>query len=191
MGDLTTCGDVLYNYLEAYEQIPWPDLRYMFGEVSSKGGGEGAVPVTFTPETCFLDSLLGIQATPPSILQLHACMGAAPLLQPWLVYTSTSSYNFLAQYSFEHSHRVLMIPDHNYLPSCRCSMAATSLTAWTAAAAPPTWRSSSGLRSSQQGTWLTHPPGHSHSWSWHPGSRHPCLPHMSHSGQWAAECVVL
>jgi len=27
MGDLTTCGDVLYNYLEAYEQIPWPDLR--------------------------------------------------------------------------------------------------------------------------------------------------------------------
>jgi dynein heavy chain len=34
MGDLTTCGDVLYNYLEAYEQIPWPDLRYMFGEVS-------------------------------------------------------------------------------------------------------------------------------------------------------------
>lgn len=82
MGDLTTCGDVLFNYLEAYEQvightlvtpwllkavqgskeaasqyqepsavslllltkrpiqlfssllqIPWPDLRYMFGEV--------------------------------------------------------------------------------------------------------------------------------------------------------------
>lgn len=33
MGDLTTCGDVLYNYLEAYEFIPWPDLRYMFGEV--------------------------------------------------------------------------------------------------------------------------------------------------------------
>lgn len=33
MGDLTTCGDVLYNYLEAYEFIPWDDLRYMFGEV--------------------------------------------------------------------------------------------------------------------------------------------------------------
>ena len=33
MGDLTTCGDVLFNYLEAYEEIPWPDLRYMFGEV--------------------------------------------------------------------------------------------------------------------------------------------------------------
>eukprot|EP00878_Enallax_costatus_P020623 GHUV01021808.1.p1 GENE.GHUV01021808.1~~GHUV01021808.1.p1 ORF type:complete len:1441 (+),score=543.76 GHUV01021808.1:4290-8612(+) len=33
MGDLTTCGDVLINYLEAYEHIPWDDLRYMFGEV--------------------------------------------------------------------------------------------------------------------------------------------------------------
>lgn len=33
MGDLTTCGDVLINYLEAYLQIPWTDLRYMFGEV--------------------------------------------------------------------------------------------------------------------------------------------------------------
>ena len=33
MGDLTTCGDVLLNYLEAYEFIPWDDLRYMFGEV--------------------------------------------------------------------------------------------------------------------------------------------------------------
>jgi hypothetical protein len=28
-GDLTTCGDVLINYLEAYEQIPWDDLRYV------------------------------------------------------------------------------------------------------------------------------------------------------------------
>ena len=33
IGDLTTCGDVLYNYLEAYESIPWKDLQYMFGEV--------------------------------------------------------------------------------------------------------------------------------------------------------------
>jgi dynein heavy chain len=34
-GDLTTCGDVLLNYLEAYESVPWDDLRYMFGEVST------------------------------------------------------------------------------------------------------------------------------------------------------------
>ena len=24
---------MLFNYLEAYDIIPWPDLRYMFGEV--------------------------------------------------------------------------------------------------------------------------------------------------------------
>ena len=33
MGDLVTCGDVLINYLEAYDAIPFDDLRYMFGEV--------------------------------------------------------------------------------------------------------------------------------------------------------------
>ncbi len=33
MGDLTTCGDVLFNYLEANLQVPYDDLRYMFGEV--------------------------------------------------------------------------------------------------------------------------------------------------------------
>ncbi|GBF93145.1 dynein alpha flagellar outer arm [Raphidocelis subcapitata] len=32
-GDLVTCGDVLINYLGAYKDVPWDDLRYMFGEV--------------------------------------------------------------------------------------------------------------------------------------------------------------
>lgn len=35
MGDLRTCGDVLVNYLNTYEEVPWADLRYMFGEVRS------------------------------------------------------------------------------------------------------------------------------------------------------------
>ena len=35
MGDLRTCGDVLVNYLNTYEEVPWADLRYMFGEVST------------------------------------------------------------------------------------------------------------------------------------------------------------
>lgn len=39
-GDLVTCGDVLVNYLEAYNAIPWDDLRYMFGEVG-RGAGAG------------------------------------------------------------------------------------------------------------------------------------------------------
>jgi len=41
MGDLVTCGDVLLNYLEAYEAIPWDDLRYMFGEVGARVAGAG------------------------------------------------------------------------------------------------------------------------------------------------------
>ena len=32
-GDLAACGDVLANYLLAYDAVPWDDLRYMFGEV--------------------------------------------------------------------------------------------------------------------------------------------------------------
>lgn len=39
-GDLTTCGDVLLNYLEAYESVPWDDLRYMFGEVITHQQGQ-------------------------------------------------------------------------------------------------------------------------------------------------------
>ena len=33
MSDLTTCADVLYNYIVANQEVPWDDLRYMFGEV--------------------------------------------------------------------------------------------------------------------------------------------------------------
>ncbi|KAF4733564.1 hypothetical protein FOZ62_017846 [Perkinsus olseni] len=36
-GDLTICGSVLNNYLEKYEQVPWPDLRYIFGEIMYGG----------------------------------------------------------------------------------------------------------------------------------------------------------
>ena len=32
-GDLTTCGDVILNYVETKEAVPWTDLRYLLGEV--------------------------------------------------------------------------------------------------------------------------------------------------------------
>jgi len=36
-GDLTICADVLYNYLSKYDQVPWDDLRYIFGEIMYGG----------------------------------------------------------------------------------------------------------------------------------------------------------
>jgi len=33
MGDLVTCANVLRNYIEGNDEVPWNDLRYMFGEV--------------------------------------------------------------------------------------------------------------------------------------------------------------
>ncbi|TSL75253.1 Dynein heavy chain 17, axonemal [Bagarius yarrelli] len=36
-GDLTISIDVLYNYLEANSDVPWDDLRYLFGEIMYGG----------------------------------------------------------------------------------------------------------------------------------------------------------
>jgi dynein heavy chain len=36
-GDLTICGDILHNYLANYEQVPYADLQYLFGEVMYGG----------------------------------------------------------------------------------------------------------------------------------------------------------
>jgi dynein heavy chain len=36
-GDLSVCADVLHTYLERSEQIPWEDLRYIFGEIMYGG----------------------------------------------------------------------------------------------------------------------------------------------------------
>jgi dynein heavy chain len=36
-GDMRICGNVLCNYLNMYEQVPYPDLRYLFGEIMYGG----------------------------------------------------------------------------------------------------------------------------------------------------------
>jgi dynein heavy chain len=36
-GDLTICADVLNNYLEKYEKVPYEDIRYIFGEIMYGG----------------------------------------------------------------------------------------------------------------------------------------------------------
>lgn len=37
VGDLTTCVDVLVNYIEDRPKVPWEDLRYVFGEIMYGG----------------------------------------------------------------------------------------------------------------------------------------------------------
>jgi len=36
-GDLTICADVLHNYLEKYEKVPYDDIRYIYGEIMYGG----------------------------------------------------------------------------------------------------------------------------------------------------------
>lgn len=36
-GDLRICGDVLHNYLAAYEKVPYDDLKYLYGEIMYGG----------------------------------------------------------------------------------------------------------------------------------------------------------
>lgn len=36
-GDLTICADVLTNYLNKYEQVPYEDLKYIYGEIMYGG----------------------------------------------------------------------------------------------------------------------------------------------------------
>lgn len=36
-GDLTICGDVLQNYLSKYDQVPYNDLQYLYGEIMYGG----------------------------------------------------------------------------------------------------------------------------------------------------------
>ena len=36
-GDLTVCGMILHNYVEANDETPWADVRYLCGEVMYGG----------------------------------------------------------------------------------------------------------------------------------------------------------
>ena len=43
-GDLTVCASVLFNYLEANDDVPWEDIRYNFGEIMYGKRGRGRGP---------------------------------------------------------------------------------------------------------------------------------------------------
>jgi dynein heavy chain len=36
-GDLTICGDILHNYLSKFNNVPYEDLKYLFGEIMYGG----------------------------------------------------------------------------------------------------------------------------------------------------------
>ena len=36
-GDLRICGDILHNYLAGFEQVPYLDLQYLYGEIMYGG----------------------------------------------------------------------------------------------------------------------------------------------------------
>lgn len=36
-GDLRICGDILHNYLTNYDEVPYADLQYLFGEIMYGG----------------------------------------------------------------------------------------------------------------------------------------------------------
>lgn len=36
-GDLTICADILNNYIDKFDQVPWNDLRYLFGSIMYGG----------------------------------------------------------------------------------------------------------------------------------------------------------
>uniref|UniRef100_A0A061RCW1 Flagellar alpha dynein n=1 Tax=Tetraselmis sp. GSL018 TaxID=582737 RepID=A0A061RCW1_9CHLO len=71
MGDLTTCGDVLYNYIEGNNNVPWADLRYMFGEVFYGGHITDAMDrrcCTTYLDVMIIPDILPKEDEPPSLM---------------------------------------------------------------------------------------------------------------------------
>lgn len=81
MSDLTTCADVLYNYIVANQEVPWDDLRYMFGEVFYGGWITDAMDrrccVTYL-EVLFRPELLPDGNSSPNMELASRLQGALP-----------------------------------------------------------------------------------------------------------------
>jgi len=68
-GDLTICGAVLRNYLNKYENVPWPDLRYIFGEIMYGGH------VTDPWDRRCTNTYLTVLITPELFNNMNLCPG--------------------------------------------------------------------------------------------------------------------
>jgi len=90
MGDLINCTEVLYNYLEGNEHVPWEDMRYMFGEVFYGGH------ITDAMDRRLCISYLDVLCTP----ELMPADGKPPTkeLAPGLKAPDPQSYEFLKNF---------------------------------------------------------------------------------------------
>ena len=88
MGDLVNCTEVLFNYLEGNDNVPWEDLRYMFGEVFYGGH------ITDAMDRRLCISYLDVLVTPDL---LPGADGEAPTKQlaPGLIAPNPTSYDEL------------------------------------------------------------------------------------------------
>jgi dynein heavy chain len=68
-GDLSICGAVLCNYLNAYENVPWPDLRYIFGEIMYGGH------ITDPWDRRITNTYLKVLITPELFNNMNLCPG--------------------------------------------------------------------------------------------------------------------
>ena len=76
-GDLTVCGAILHNYLEANADTPWADVRYLFGEVMY--GGHITDPWDRRITSTYLDVLLN-----PNLIEEKSDYVMAPGFKPLL-----------------------------------------------------------------------------------------------------------
>ena len=77
-GDLTVCAAVLQNYLEANEQTPWQDVRYIAGEIMY--GGHITDPWDRRVTNTYLEVLLNPDLTDEKS-RFQLAPGFAPLLE--------------------------------------------------------------------------------------------------------------
>jgi len=76
-GDLTVCGAILHNYLEANADTPWADVRYLFGEVMY--GGHITDPWDRRITSTYLEVLLN-----PNLIEEKSDYVMAPGFKPLL-----------------------------------------------------------------------------------------------------------
>merc|ERR1719502_601929 len=76
-GDLTVCGAILQNYLEANDDTPWADVRYLVGEIMY--GGHITDPYDRRITNTYLQVLIN-----PDLLDERTDYTLAPGMRPLL-----------------------------------------------------------------------------------------------------------